>query len=187
MNKTVLFVVGGLVAFVLVVAGTLFASYVSANNYGAQIEAQLRAQYSNNQNILTSYYQKIKEAAQVPDMYAEDLKKVTTAAIQGRYGDKGSQATFQWLKEQNPQLDVKVYTKLQQIIEAGRDEFKNGQSKMLDVKRQYEAQQGFFWRGMWLRIAGYPKEDMSKYVPVIVNEVETAFKSGKEAGPVKLR
>lgn len=187
MNKLVIGILASVVGLIVIVVAACFMSYVSANNYGAAVEAQLRAQYSNNQNILTGYYQKIKEAAQVPDMYAEDLKKVTTAAIQGRYGDKGSQATFQWLKEQNPQLDVKVYTKLQQIIEAGRDEFKNGQSKMLDIKRQYEAQQGFFWRGMWLRIAGYPKEDMSKYKPVIVDSVEKAFEKGKEEGPVKLR
>ena len=38
-------------------------------------------------------------------MYADDVARVTREAIEGRYGDKGSQATFQWLQEQNPQLD----------------------------------------------------------------------------------
>lgn len=181
-------VIGGIfIGLLILVAATCAGSYISANNYGASIEAQLKAERSNNQNILATYYQKIKEAAQVPDMYVEDLKKVTEAAIQGRYGANGSKAVFQWLKEQNPQLDSKIYVKLQQIIESGRDEFKNGQTKMLDVKRQYEAQQGFFWRGLWLRIAGYPKINMADYTPVITEGVEQAFAKGKEDAPVKLR
>ena len=181
-------IVGGIIlAIVLLVGGVIATSYISANNYGVTIEAQLRAERSNNQNILAGYTQKIKEAAQVPDMYVADLTKVTEAAIKGRYGQDGSKAVFQWLKEQNPNLDSKLYVKLQQIIEGGRDEFKNGQTKMLDVKRQYETQLGFFWRGMWLRIAGFPKINLDEFKPVIIDSVEEAFAKGKESGPIKLR
>ena len=137
---------GIIIALVILIGGIFATSYISANNYGVAIEAQLRAERANNQNILAGYTQKIKEAAQVPDMYVADLTKVTEAAIKGRYGDGGSKAVFQWLQEQNPNLDSKLYIKLQQIIESGRDEFKNGQTKMLDVKRQYETQLGLFWR-----------------------------------------
>ena len=181
-------IVGGIfLGLAVLVVGLCAVSYISANNYGATIEAQLRAERSNNQNILAGYTQKIKEAAQVPDMYVEDLTKVTNAAIQGRYGKDGSKAVFQWLKEQNPNLDSKLYIKLQQIIESGRDEFKNGQTKMLDVKRQYETQQGYFWRGIWLRMAGFPKVNMDDFKPVIIDSVETAFAKGKEDAPIKLR
>ena len=185
--KAAAIVSGIILAIVLLVGGVLATSYISANNYGVMIEAQLRAERSNNQNILAGYTQKIKEAAQVPDMYVADLTKVTEAAIKGRYGQDGSKAVFQWLKEQNPNLDSKLYVKLQQIIESGRDEFKNGQTKMLDVKRQYETQLGFFWRGMWLRIAGFPKINLDEFKPVIIDSVEEAFAKGKESGPIKLR
>ena len=181
-------IVGGIVlSVILLIVGVIATSYISANNYGVTVEAQLRAERSNNQNILAGYTQKIKEAAQVPEMYVADLTKVTEAAIKGRYGNEGSKAVFQWLKEQNPNLDSRIYVKLQQIIESGRDEFKNGQTKMLDVKRQYETQLGYFWRGMWLRIAGFPKVNMDDYKPVIVGSVEEAFAAGKESGPIKLR
>lgn len=185
--KTAIIIGSIIFAALMTIVGVAAVSYISANNYGVAIESQLKAERDNNQNILASYTQKIKEAAQVPDMYVADLKTVTTAAIQGRYGANGSNAVFQWLKEQNPQLDSKIYLKLQQIIEAGRDEFKNGQTKMLDTRRQYETQQGLFWRGMWLRIAGFPKVDMNQFKPVVIDSVVEAFEKGRESAPIKLR
>jgi hypothetical protein len=178
------FVGGGGVA---VLALILFSSYISAFNYGNQMENQLKAEWSNNQNILAQYQQKILEAAQVPEMYKNDFKEVTTAAIQGRYGENGSKAVFQWLQEQNPNLDARIYIKLQQLIEAGRDDFKIAQTKLIDVKRQYETALGYFWQGMWLKIAGYPKTDLSIYKPITTDRVEQTFQKGKEDGPLKLR
>jgi hypothetical protein len=120
-------------------------------------------------------------------MYKNDFKEVTTAAIQGRYGENGSKAVFQWLQEQNPNLDARIYIKLQQLIEAGRDDFKIAQTKLIDVKRQYETALGYFWQGLWLKIAGYPKADLAMYKPITTDRVEQTFQKGKEDGPLKLR
>ena len=174
----------GLIVFALVVAVT---SYIGANNYGARIEAQLNAEYSNNQNVLANGQQMVLEAAQVPSMYKDDFKEIIKADVQGRYGAEGSKATMQWLKEHEINLDSSMYKKIQQLIESYRVEFKNSQTKMIDVKRQYEAEQGVFWRGMWLRIAGFPKVDMNKFNPIITGAVEDIYKAGKETAPLKLR
>ena len=90
MNKTVLIVVGAVSAFIVAILLTLFGSYVSAVNYGAAAEAGIKAAYTNNQNVLAQYSQKVQEVAQVPAMYTEDFTKVTRAAIEGRYGANGS-------------------------------------------------------------------------------------------------
>jgi uncharacterized protein (UPF0333 family) len=174
----------GVLVFLLVM---LMLAYINAVNYGVTMEKKLDAQYINNQNILAQYSQKIGEVAQVPEMYKNDVKEVVTAAISGRYGTEGSKAVFQWLKEQNPQLDSKVYVKLQQIIEAGRNEFQNAQTQMIDTRRSYETNLGYVWTGFWLRMAGYPKTDLTKYSPIITDKVEKIFKNGKEEGPIKLR
>ena len=174
----------GLIIALIIVAAT---SYISANNYGARIEAQLNAEYDNNQNILAQGQQKVLEAAQVPAMYKDDFKELIAADIQGRYGPNGSQATFQWLKERELNVDAQLYRKIQQLVESYRDEFKNSQTKMIDVRRQYEAEQGLFWRGMWLRIAGFPKVDMTKFKPIVTDAVQDIYKKGKESGPMKLR
>ena len=177
----------GLVGFILAIIIVAFTSYVGANNYGARIEAQLNAEYDNNQNILAQGQQKVMEAAQVPSMYKDDFKEIISADVQGRYGKDGSKATFQWLKEHDVALDSSMYKKIQQLIESYRDEFKNSQTKMIDVRRQYEAEQGLFWRGMWLRIAGFPKVDMTKFKPIVTDAVQEIYKNGKESGPMKLR
>ena len=180
----------GIFGIFAVVAVVAIASYISANNYGVGMEAQLSAKYKNNQNILAQYEQKIKEAAQVPGMQKDDFKEVFTAALQGRYGANGSKAVFQFLKEQNPQLDTKVYTKLQQIIEAGRNDFQAGQTGLLDVCRSYETNLGYFWKGLWLRIAGFPKDaaGMKKMcTPIVTDRTEKVFEAGKENGPISLR
>ena len=174
-------------AIVVSIAVVAFGSYVSANNYGVTVEAQLKAERENNKNLLAQGQQKVLEVVQVPEMYKNDLKEIVTAAIQGRYGADGSKAMFQWLQEQNPSLDSKVYIKVQQVIEAYRDEFKNGQTKMIDVKRSYETNLGLFWRGLWLRIAGFPKLNLEDFKPITTDRVDATFEAGKESAPLKLR
>ena len=177
----------GFLSLIVITIVIAASSYIGANNYGAKIEAQLNAEYDNNQNILAQGQQKVLEAAQVPDMYKADFAEIIKADVQGRYGAEGSKATFQWLQERQLAFDSSVYKKIQQLIESYRDEFKNSQTKMIDVRRQYEAEQGMFWRGMWLRIAGYPKVDMSKFKPIVTDAVQEIYKNGKESGPMKLR
>lgn len=173
--------------FFVALAGIGFMSYVSAHNYGNTMENQLKAVQTDNRNILAQYGQKVMEVAQVPDMYADDVQRVTREAIEGRYGANGSQAMFQWLQEQNPQLDPSLYAKIQQVIEAGRNNFENGQRRQIDIRRQYETALGSFWQGMWLRFAGYPKVTLADFDIVSTDRADEAFRTKKEDGPIQLR
>lgn len=179
-------VVLGFVGLVVISLFIAVASYINAANYGNRAERELEAVWSNNQNVLGQYTLKVQEAAQVPEMYKNDLKEVVTAAVQGRYGEGGSRAVMQWLKEANVPFDSKLYVKMQQIIEAGRNQFQTEQTRMIDVKRGYETNLGYVWRGFWLRMAGYPKIDLAKFKPVVAGDTAKAFESGVQA-PVKLR
>lgn len=182
--KTILLILAGTIPLIAIIA---VGSYISSANYGNSIETSIKATYENNQNILSQYGEKIVEAAQVPDMYREDVVKVTASAISGRYGATGSKAVFQMIKEQNPQLDSKLYVQIQEIIESGRNNFQSAQSELIDKRRQYEASLGFVWSGFWLRLAGYPKTDMSKnYLPVNTDRATAIFKSGVDT-PIKIR
>jgi hypothetical protein len=172
---------------VLAIGGIGFSSYVSAFNYGNSMENQLKAVQTDNKNKLAQYGQKVLEVAQVPDMYKKDLVEVTQAAIQGRYGPNGSQATFQMLKEANVTLDPGMYKQVQQVIEAGRNDFQAGQTRQIDVRRQYETQLGSFWTGMWMRFAGYPKVTLKDFDIVSTDRADTVFQNHKEDGPIQLR
>lgn len=175
-----------ILGMIVSVIGGLFLMYVSAFNYGNRAEQSIEAAYTNNQNILAQYGQKIQEAAQIPTMQRDDVAAVLTGAIGARYGKSGSQASMQWIKEQNPTLSPKVYEKLQQLIEAGRDEFKNAQTELIDKKRSYQTELGSFVQGMFLKAAGYPKKDLASFKIITTDAAEQAFKTGKEA-PMKLR
>ena len=94
---------------------------------------------------------------------------------------------LQFIKEQNPNLDPKIYYKIEEVIEAGRNEFQDSQKIVIDTKRSYQTNLGYFWKGFWLHMAGYPKVDLNKYKIVTTERAAKAFDSGKEDGPIKLR
>lgn len=175
---------GGIIALIVLALIALISvpSYISAKNFGVRTENGLRAKVENNENIYAQGTQKVMEIAQVPAMYADDLKKVVTAAIQGRYGDKGSQATFQWIQEQNPTVDPSMYKKIQQVIEAFRNEFQQAQTEMLQMRNSYENALGYFWQGMWLSVAGYPKIDLAQFKIVTTDKARQTFETKRDSG-----
>lgn len=180
-------VVLSVAAVVMVLVITLAGSYISNFNRAVNLETQIVYAYENNEQILGQYGQKIKEAAQVPSMQKEDLVEIFTAANESRYGEGGSSASFQWLKEQNPTLDQKTYENLQTMIEVGRNDFQNAQERLQDVRRAYEAALRSFWSGTMMRIAGFPTIDLGDYAPISTNRARDTFERGIEEAPLKLR
>lgn len=180
--KTGIIVLLSALGIVLVLAGIPAISYVSYYNEGAQEDALLKAQYDNMQNILAQYSLKVTEAAQVPQMYSTDLANVAKAAIAGRYGPNGSQATFQWIKEHNPNVDPQVFVKIQEIIEGGRDNFQTAQTQFIDMKRSYQTELNSFWSGLWLHAAGYPKVSLDSYKLISSDHAAETFQTGIDKG-----
>ena len=180
--KYLIAVVVGLVGLI----GIVFMSYVSAYNAANRMENQIVATFEDNKNVLAQYSNRIAEAAQIPAMQRDDLVAVVTAALDARYGEEGSKAMFQFIQEQNPNIDSSVYTQLQRMIEAGRIDFATAQTRLIDQKRVYETALGSFWQGMWMRVAGYPKINLDDYKIVTNSRTEEAFKTGIEE-PMKLR
>jgi hypothetical protein len=159
------------------------ATYVSNANLGNRLEVSIKAKYADNENVYAQGTQKVIEIAQVPEMYRDDVSKVTRDAIGGRYGEGGSKAVFQMLREQNPQLDASMYKAIQQAIEAFRNEFRNSQTELLDKCRNYETLRGNVWSGMWLSIAGYPKQDINKMCTIVSTAKAAAtFESKRDTG-----
>jgi len=164
----------------------LIMTFVSYANNANRTEKKLLAVWENNENILAQYSLKIQEMAQIPDMYTEDLTKLYKTALEGRYGSDGSKAMWQWLKEKNPDLPATFYTKLQTVMEEGRNRFENGQTEFVDIKRGYETALGNIPDKWFLSIAGYPTIDLTKYKIITSDHAQDAFKTGVDKG-VKLR
>ena len=182
MNKT-LITIGSLVAAVVLVVALAIGQYAGAVAYGAKTEADIKATYANNQNILGQYSTKIGEMAQVPAMQRNDLTKLLESAFSARYGDNGSQAAFQFIKEAYPgTLSNKLYENLQAEMAAGRTEFQNNQTRLIDQKAKYETNLAYVFKGFWLRTAGYPKINMDDYKVVVSTQARKAFETGVDDG-----
>lgn len=168
----------------LVIIGLVFVAipYISAANYGNSQEFALKAQYDDNQNVLATYTTKITEMAQVPAKYKSDLSDIVKQTFEGRYGSDGSKAMVQFIKENNMNLDPGMYKRLMDVMESGRNEFSNSQTRLIDMKRSYETSLGSVWQGYWLHMAGYPKIDLNKYKPVINAHTDEAFTTKRDEG-----
>lgn len=183
MKKMVTFGILGVVALLAIV---YLGSVLSFRTDCVRAEAGIKAQYEQNKNNYDNMWKKFKEMAQVTDMYSGDLKKLYDGTMQARYGEEGSKAMFQFIKEHNPQLDSAVYVRLQAAIEAGRNGFMADQQQLIDKKREYETVLGSnraLFVNMWL---GFPHIDLDKYGIVTSERTDDAFKK-KQDDEVKLR
>ena len=182
--------VKGLIVFavlaVVVVCG-VGMSVLGTHDTFVAFEEGLEAQYKQNQNNYDNYFKTVKEAMQVTDAYSSDFKKSYDSFMKGRYGQNGSQATMQWIKETVPNLDPSMYKDVQNVIKAGRKDFEMNQKTLLDKKRVYKTELNSLWgrivgQGVW----GFPKKPLDVYDIVTSGETEEAF-STKKSNPIKLR
>ena len=175
------------ILFIVTIGGFFLANYIHYKNYAVEAEAGIEATHTNNKTLLSTYTTKVIEATSVTDIARDDLTKVMESALSARYGEGGSKAVFNWIQENYPgKVDPKLYQKVQQIIESGRNDFQTGQTTLLDKLRIYEQNREYVWSGFWISLAGYPKKDLSKFNVIVTDDVTEKFNIGKDA-PVVLR
>ncbi len=134
-------------------------------NDSVKMESSVKAQYNNNRNEYDAFWKKVKETAQVPDKYKDDFKEVLIADTTAKYGKDGSQAMFQWFNDRDVKLDPKLYTRVQDVIEVGRNDFKRGQTELLDKQRVYQVHVNSFWGRMAGGLMGFPSEVKGDLAP----------------------
>lgn len=182
-GKKVLLVIG---AVLLILTFSIITSLISNYNSFVTQEKIISAQYEQNKNNYDNYFKKVKEVAQVPEMYIADMEKVFRGVMEGRYGKEGSKAMWQWLQEQNPNIDASIYKQIQQVIEAGRNDFEANQKALIDKKRVYETMLGVFPQNIIAGIFGFPRIDLKSMGIVTSDDTVKAFETKKSA-PLKLR
>lgn len=131
-------------------------------------ETTMSAQYQANQAELDAFTKKINEEFQVAGAKADQLDRVITDAVKGRYGNgqdliattpgsPGSQL-ISALQEAYPNPDLSIYDKIVTEISAGREKFKQVQDKLLDMIRGYKTyrSRGVIHAAM-VSAVGYPQ------------------------------
>lgn len=186
MRKVIIGVVIGCISLFVIVGFTVVQSGLWFYNDAIKQEKGIEAQYQQNQNNYDNFVKKIQEASQVPSMYTDDIRKVYSAVVTGRYGASGSKAMLQFIREQNPSMDAALYKQIQQLVEAGRDSFETNQTMLLDKKRVYQVTLGQFPNNLLAKFFGFPKINLDKYDIVTSDETSDAF-STKKSKAIKLR
>lgn len=185
MGKGIAIVGGVLGSFVLVALFAVFG-YVGFSNDANKFEVDIKAKYTDNQNVYDNGWKKVTEVAQVPAMQTASLKDLYDATMKGRYGADGSKAMFQFIKEQNPNLDQSTFIKIQQDIEAFRNEFASNQTRLVSQKQQYETFLTATTSGRFYNMIGsYPHIDLSKFDIVTSDKTQQDFAT-KRAEPLQL-
>lgn len=176
-------IIGGGIFLILVIGiFVVIGAYANAVAFGAQSERQIEATWENNKNILGQYTTKVNEVIQLPQMQQQALSQVLRDAF-GQNGRSGNQAAMQWIKEAYPgTLDNSMYNRILTIIDAGRTDFQENQKTLIDQKRVYQTNLDYVFKGGMLRLAGYPKADLSKYNVVISSQAAKAFETGIDDG-----
>jgi hypothetical protein len=166
---------------------TVVGSYISNHNAAVNWEAKIARSDSGTKNKLSGYTMTMRDIAQVPDMLIEDFTKAANAIYEGRYGPDGSQAMMQWITEQNLPFDQSIYTRIADVITAGRKEFELGQAQKIELCEGYEAARRYVWTGFWMRVAGFPDRDIVTMCRIVLDSTTNRVFETFESEQIKLR
>ena len=143
-KKLIIGVVAGLIVVIFVISTFSFVN--STRNEGIEKETALMAQYSDNQNELSSYILSFNESLGIADKQSTKLNTIILSAVQGRYDGKlssaqpGGGSLFSAIAEAYPDLTAttETYAKVQDLVVSGRNAYKNKQTLLLDRVRDYK-------------------------------------------------
>lgn len=167
-----------IIALVGIVA-ILFFSYVASHNRGNAFEADLRKSHAAMETTLSSCTTDIRNISKIPDQYAEQLKDVIKAEMDGRYGGQGTDRVAKFVSERGINFDSSMLQKVQNRVSACETQFKNAQDRMADTREEYNKALGSFWGGQFMSLAGYPKMDLDKFKVIMDESSARQFETGK--------
>ena len=148
-----LLAVGGVI---VLVSGLLYMQAEGLKSDRNDKEAALSSAYLNDQNYLSDCIVKTNAAVQVAAANTDAVNRVLTDAISGRYGDSfrparpgESGALISAFKEVYPDKSIEqvtsLYNKAITVIAGCRTDFRDKQSQLLDMLRDYRSFRGQYW------------------------------------------
>ena len=162
----IVFVIG------LIFVGKLFGTLNREADLRTRIEAtQKRAEVTFDKTWRTT-----KQVAGVADKYTETLKEVVQGTFTGRYGDGGSKAMFQFLKEANPQIDSSIFKQVMATVEVYNAEFAAAQKDLIADSQEHNQIMNRPISGTVLSMLGKRKIEIKL---VTSTATENAYKTGK--------
>ena len=168
--------IAGISALVLVVVGglTLGGMYFNYNRAEVQARNACEAQVGNVENVLDNMWKSFQEIGGIADRERETAMELFVEYADARTPE-GAGKLMSWITEQAPSIDNTVYKDLQARLVAGRQEFRNSQTRMLELVRGHTNIIEDPWQSMFLRNT-MPYE----YNVVSSAETEQAVMTGRD-------
>jgi uncharacterized membrane protein YvbJ len=135
MNKTIITVASLIGTGAVIIA--LFAASIGYSNSEKRQRNLITAKQRDNHSELDNMMKVIGQTAQVSQEQMKMLKDIIIGHAQARSGNGGgSLATL--VREVVPNIDVKTFNNLQNIIVASRNSWTQRQKELLDMKRVHD-------------------------------------------------
>ena len=125
-------------ALVLLLVGgcSVGGMYFSYNRQEVQARNACQAQLGNVENVLDNMWKNFQEIGGIADRERETAMKLFKEYAEARTSD-GQGQMMAWVTEQNPNISSKIYEDLQARLTAGRQEYRESQTYMLELVRAY--------------------------------------------------
>ena len=166
---------------VVVVLG-LYA--MTFHNGMVSVKNQIKAAHENNQQVYSSIRIQIEQSGGVANEYSNKVIEALKVGMTGRYGPKGSQASMQWIREQNPNIDPSVYKKIQQIVEVSYSRFEANQTTLIDKGRIFQDKLEKVPGSILAGLLGWSMADIEKYMTILKSaDAKRDFATGTMTAP----
>jgi hypothetical protein len=150
---------GGSLALIVILAAVFFYGVGIENRY-IDLENVYDKQVAKLETFHDKMWKTIKSQAKVTDKAKDAFKDIYIGIMEGRYS-KGDGTLMKWIKEDNPQFDQTMYTKLMTTIEAQRTAFHNEQDIMQGIVKEMNDLREKFPSKYWLR-----DKPEAKFIPI---------------------
>lgn len=134
---------------VLAIVFAIFFYGVGIENRWIDLGNSYDQQTANLETFHDKMWKTIKSQAKVTDKAKDAFKDIYVGIMEGRYSH-GSGQMMNWIKEQNPEFDQTMYTKLMTTIEAQRTAFHKEQKIMQGLVKEMNDLREKFPSKYWL-------------------------------------
>lgn len=183
-NKVINIGIGVLIFLVIIVAPVM--SFINAKNGSVRFENEIVRLNKASEIELSNHTNKILEMVQVPKMQTEHLVKLAKEALSARYGEDGSKALFQFIKENTAAPSEKLYLDLQATIAGGRQEFKLSQDVKIEKCTQYDTWRESFPNSIFASFLDLPTKKIDGSCEIVTDETTRQAFETKRTAPIKI-
>lgn len=150
-------------------------------NKAVGFESKIVASSEQSEITLSNLTMKVMEMGDLSSVYSDDVKEIINLNMIGRYGTNGNQSLNLFLQENNIVLDKEIYTKIQDVIVNGRDDFSKSQKDTTEKCRDYKNVLKSFPSSYILKKLDFPQIDINYYCnPISDKKTKKSFEEKEQ-------